>query len=205
MKKRKWVVLMAVVLVVGIVVGVAASGLVIDIKAQLRKDFVVVVDDEVKEFKNVNGERVYPILYEGTTYLPIRAIGELMGKKVYWYEDDKRIELKEEKSTVTDADVIIPGTDDGKIDKPIEKPVQKPEYKPEADKSEFIGEEKAKKIALHDAGFKLEDVQFIKVELDYDNGAWQYEIEFRKDKAEYDYNIKAVDGTVIEKDVDYDD
>ena len=33
-----------------------------------------------------------------------------MGKKVYWYEKDKRVVLKEESvSTVTDADVIISG------------------------------------------------------------------------------------------------
>lgn len=34
--------------------------------------------------KDVNGNRVYPILREGTTYLPIRAVGELFGKKISW-------------------------------------------------------------------------------------------------------------------------
>lgn len=31
-----------------------------------------------------NGNRIYPILREGTTFLPLRSIGELFGKKVYW-------------------------------------------------------------------------------------------------------------------------
>ncbi len=33
---------------------------------------------------DVNGNRVYPILREGTTFLPIRSIGTLFGKKIYW-------------------------------------------------------------------------------------------------------------------------
>ncbi len=34
--------------------------------------------------KDSDGERVYPILRGGTTYLPIRAIGEAFGKNVIW-------------------------------------------------------------------------------------------------------------------------
>ncbi|MCD8048132.1 MAG: copper amine oxidase N-terminal domain-containing protein [Clostridia bacterium] len=34
--------------------------------------------------KDSNGDRVYPILRDGTTYLPIRAVGELFGKTVVW-------------------------------------------------------------------------------------------------------------------------
>lgn len=33
---------------------------------------------------DVNGNRVFPILKEGTTYLPIRGIGTLFGKNIYW-------------------------------------------------------------------------------------------------------------------------
>ena len=87
-----------------------------DIIVQLREDFTVVIDGEVKEFKNVNAERVYSVIYERTTYLTVRTIGEIM-EKVYWYENDKRIELKN--STVTDADVIIVG--DEKNDDKLKK------------------------------------------------------------------------------------
>ena len=107
MKKRTAVFITSIVFVIGLVAGVTALGLIQEIKAQLRPDFTINIDGVTREFKNVNGEVVYPILYEGTTYLPVRAIGELMGKTVNWYEDEKRIELKDEKSTVTDADVII--------------------------------------------------------------------------------------------------
>ncbi len=73
------------------------------------------------------------------------------------------------------------------------------------DKSKFIGEEKAKSIALEKAGLSAGDVTFDKVELDRDNGVWQYEIEFRKGRTEYDYDIKADDGSILSYDVDNDD
>lgn len=34
--------------------------------------------------RDINGERVYPILRNSSTYLPIRSIGELFGKNVAW-------------------------------------------------------------------------------------------------------------------------
>ncbi len=186
MKKRKWVAFMAVVLVMGIAVGATAAGLISEIRAEIRKDFKVVIDGKTEQFKNVEGERVYPILYEGTTYLPLRAIGEIMGKKVYWYEDDKRIELKEEQSTVTDADVIINS-----------------EQKPKEDKA-YIGEERAKEIALDKAGLKENQVKALKVKLDFDDGIRQYEVEFMHNYVEYDVDINAVDGEILkfEKDID---
>lgn len=65
------------------------------------------------------------------------------------------------------------------------------------DKSKFIGEEEAKKKALERAGFSAEEVKFERVELDYDDGVWQYEIDFKKDRTEYDVDIKAEDGTIL--------
>ncbi len=49
-------------------------------------------NDEINIYHNgeeficsdVNGNRVYPILREGTTFLPIRSIGTLFGKKIHW-------------------------------------------------------------------------------------------------------------------------
>ena len=73
------------------------------------------------------------------------------------------------------------------------------------DTSKFIGEDKAKEIALGKAELKAEDVSFVKVELDRDDGIWQYEVEFKKGKTEYDADIKAEDGAILKWDVDYDD
>ena len=109
MKKKRNLVIVAV-LVFAFGSGAIAKEAFDVIKAQIRTDFVIEIDGVKRDFKNVDGESVYPLLHDGTTYLPLRAIGEIMGKKVYWYEEDKRIEIKDDNKklpTVTDADVII--------------------------------------------------------------------------------------------------
>lgn len=73
------------------------------------------------------------------------------------------------------------------------------------DTSRFIGEEKAKSIALQKAGITSEGVIFDRVEFDGDDGVWRYEVEFRKGRTEYDADIKAIDGTIMSWDIDYAD
>lgn len=196
MKKKTITVLSAcAVFAAGIAAGVSASGLVEKIQAEIRPDFTIYVDGSKQNFKNVNGEAVYPILYEGTTYLPVRAIGELMGKTVYWYEADKRIELNTETTTVTDADVIVPDTSGGSggSNSSISQPTAAPGE---------ISLERAKEIALEKAGFAASEVTFVKERLEYDDGIREYDIEFIKDNTEYSAEIKAADGTVLSWDVD---
>lgn len=66
----------------------------------------------------------------------------------------------------------------------------------------YIGTESAKSIALNHAGFSDADVSRLKSEFDIDNGQAVYEVEFDKDGREYDYTINAIDGSIIEYDVD---
>ncbi len=71
--------------------------------------------------------------------------------------------------------------------------------------SSFIGEQKAKEIALERAGIPADDVVFDRIELDRDDGVWQYELDFRQGNTEYDVDIKADDGTVISFETDIND
>lgn len=70
------------------------------------------------------------------------------------------------------------------------------------EKSKFIGEEKAKEIALKKANVTTESVIFDKVELDHDDGVWRYEVDFKKDTTEYDAKINAIDGSILKWEVD---
>lgn len=189
MKKKRLVAILVAVSLISVFAGAAAGSLITEIRAELRHDFRIVIDGEEKTFKNVNGEKVYPILYDGTTYLPIRAVGEMMGKTVYWYEDDKLIEFKDNSSTVTDADVIVKSKDEAKTPVP----------------SELIGEEKAKEKALADAGLKAENVKFIRAELDNDDGILKYEVEFKTGNKEFEADINALTGEIIKWDAEIDD
>lgn len=62
--------------------------------------------------------------------------------------------------------------------------------------------DEAKAAALKDAGLSETDVTFKKTELDHSHGMQVYEIEFYTSDTEYDYEISASDGTVLEKSVE---
>ena len=66
----------------------------------------------------------------------------------------------------------------------------------------YIGVERAKEIALKDAGLSASQVSFVRAGLDWDNGRMEYEVEFWKDNVEYDYEIDAYTGTILHSDRD---
>ena len=65
-----------------------------------------------------------------------------------------------------------------------------------------ISEEKAKEIALNHANLKSDEVTFIKSNIEVDDGIEKYNIEFYHENKEYDYEINATDGSIIEYDFD---
>ena len=73
------------------------------------------------------------------------------------------------------------------------------------DTGNFIGEEKVKEMALSKAGVTAEGVIFERVDLELDDGVWVYEIDFAKDKHEYDVKVKADDGIILEFEKDLND
>lgn len=50
----------------------------------VRPQYKVMFDFEEQIFTDADGNRVYPLIYEGTTYLPVRAISSLMGQTIEW-------------------------------------------------------------------------------------------------------------------------
>lgn len=68
-----------------------------------------------------------------------------------------------------------------------------------AAKQSSIGEEQAKNFAFADAGISPEAAEYTKVEFDHEQGQFIYEVDFLADNTEYEYWIKASDGTVVKK------
>lgn len=65
--------------------GAGASGTSQKITATIEPGIAVTVDGVPQQFLDVNGNRVYPIAYNGSTYLPLRAVcQDLAGYKVSW-------------------------------------------------------------------------------------------------------------------------
>ncbi len=76
-------------------------------------------------------------------------------------------------------------------------PMPQTTEKAQTDTSKFIGEEKAKELALKKAEISADGVRFDRVELDNDNGVWQYEVDFRYGDIEYDIDINAENGEIL--------
>ena len=62
----------------------------------------------------------------------------------------------------------------------------------------YIGTTEAKNVALENAGLTASQVKFTDVELDDKNGTYYYQVEFTADGKEYEYDIDALTGAVIE-------
>ena len=71
-----------------------------------------------------------------------------------------------------------------------------------ASSSGLITRDRAKQIALEHAGLSSSDVNFVKAELDEDDGHFEYEIEFHHNFREYEYTIDAASGTILEAERD---
>ncbi len=62
----------------------------------------------------------------------------------------------------------------------------------------YVGADAARDIALQDAGATLEQAVKLKVEMDYHHSAMIYEVEFDFDNTEFDYDIDAKTGNVLQ-------
>ena len=167
------------------------------ISAQLRPDFTIVLDGVKRTFTDSKGNAQNPLLYNGTTYLPLRAIGQLMGKTVEWDGNTDTVTLTSN-SLVTDADTFQNSGSTGSTGNigNVTNP---------ASSTGLITEAAAREKALSHAGVASSDATFIRAHLEWDDGRQIYDVEFyTKDYKEYDYEIDAKTGEVLSFDYDAD-
>lgn len=127
--------------------------------------------------RDVNGKEVPVFLYNGTTYAPVRALCEATGMEVSYNSTTDTVELTSMNYAASQK----------------------------VDSSNYITADKAKTIALNDAGVKEANAVFLKVRLDWDNGRAEYEVEFYSGNVEYDYDIDALTGAIRSSDRDLED
>lgn len=75
-------------------VSYAADGLQ-EINAYLNSNVNFKLDGEEQILKDASGVRTYPITYQGTTYVPIRSVANLLGVNVDWDQATQSILLGE--------------------------------------------------------------------------------------------------------------
>lgn len=92
----------------------------------------------------------------------------------------------------------MPAATGGKAQAAISEPDES--AKNEGNTRSMLSENEAKEIALKDAGVNETAISNYKIKLDTDDGIKQYEIDFDAGGYEYDYEIDAVSGQILEKD-----
>ena len=130
--------------------------------------------------RNANGKEVSVFLYNGTTYVPVRAISEAMGMDVSFNSATRTVVLTTADRTASQQGATTASGD-------------------------YISVDRAKQIALNDAGVKESNAVFLRANLDWDDGRMQYEVEFYSGSTEYDYDIDAVTGAILSSDRDMED
>ncbi len=83
-KKPMFAVVLVLAMILSYGAGASASSNKKQITAELDYGVSVRLDGELKDLFDASGTRVYPIMYNGTTYLPIRALANLLGLEVNW-------------------------------------------------------------------------------------------------------------------------
>lgn len=74
----------ALVVASSMALGAVGASYLQEINAYINYGITVKYDGQEQHMYDANGQRVYPISYNGTTYVPIRAVGNMMGINVAW-------------------------------------------------------------------------------------------------------------------------
>lgn len=69
-------------------------------------------------------------------------------------------------------------------------------------KSTLITKAEAKTVALRDAGLSEAEASALRTRLEFDDGRFQYEVDFYSNSTEYEYLIQAKNGEIIARDID---
>lgn len=93
--------------------GVYAQDTIKEITAKIRPDINIYVEGKKAEMKDNQSNTIYPISYNNTTYIPIRAISNIFGRDIEWdnvtqtiYVGEYGINIKDYPE-VKESDILI--------------------------------------------------------------------------------------------------
>ena len=151
-----------------------------------------------------NGSPVYEIEFKTAEksydYDVVRNSGEILRSSYDVITQEKAVETKENtsSSSQTDTSSSTPSSEATKADT---NSASSQATQPNSTSS-AITKDKAKSIALQDAGVKESDTQFLWVKEDYEDGRAVYDVEFYANGTEYDYEIEKSSGRILNSDYD---
>jgi hypothetical protein len=93
--KKYLVTLLSALLAISVMLNVASAASLVEITAYLNNEIKIMLNGKLFEPKLADGTKVVPITYNGTTYLPLRAISEAVGLETSWDGGTKTVYLGE--------------------------------------------------------------------------------------------------------------
>ena len=139
----------------------------------------VTLNGQTVDLRDAYGNEVEPFTINGTTYLPVASIGKALGLNVSWDNSTKTVIL------TTSSESQSTGTSGGA-----------------ANAGSYLGEAKAREIALNHAGISASQATFVRSQFEYDDGRAVYDVDFWSGNKEYDYEIDAQSGAIVSYDFD---
>ncbi len=118
MNKKLIAIILSIVCVFSAIAGAVAASNSQTISAVLSFNTPIKYNGVVQEFKDATGKTVYPIMYEGTTYLPVRAVCGLANIPVDWDAATGTVLLGEKDKTIVNDELYKMSTSiwvDGKV------------------------------------------------------------------------------------------
>ena len=150
------------------------------------RNIKVALDGQELDLRNAAGDPVEPFMFDGTNYLPVRALAEALGLKVSWNGAASTVML-----TSPEPEAQLQGLEPAPPEETSETASAGGETI-----SAFMTEASAKKIALDHAGLTESAVTSLRVILE-SSGSGEYQVLFQNGGAEYDYHIDALSGEII--------
>ena len=147
----------------------------------------VTLNGQAVDLRDAYGNEVEPFTINGTTYLPVASIGKALGLNVSWDNSTKTVIL------TTASGGQSTGTNSGATNTNTNT---------NTNTGSYIGEAKAKEIALNHAGISASQATFVRSQFEYDDGRAVYDVDFWSGNKEYDYEIDAQSGAIVSYDFD---
>lgn len=93
MKKQSRLVVFILVFMFAFIGGVGAATKIEKIEATINHGISIILNGTIWTPKDVNGKVVQPIIYKGSTFVPIRAVSEATGASVEWDNTKQQITI----------------------------------------------------------------------------------------------------------------
>lgn len=86
-------ILISLTLILALSTSLSASTLTRDVKGKENKEIKITYDGQPITLKDGNGKVIYPVIINGSTYLPVRAVTEMVGCDISWEGTTKTIHI----------------------------------------------------------------------------------------------------------------